>query len=124
MGKKKNDSNSLTKAFTQAAVAISLALSPHLNSPATGTTCSPAKLIEARLKCYKQLLDLNNLKGSGVHTEDEYTDEKEAVPEEAKVIFVQLYFKWSASEWLPLHIYIYVIVTLLTTVWDIHECEN
>jgi len=70
-GKKRNDSNSLTEAFTQAAVAISSALSLRSNSPATGTTCSPGKLIEARSKCYKQLHDLNNLKGSGVLTKDE-----------------------------------------------------
>ena len=43
VGKKKNDSNSLTEAVTQAAVAISSVLSPRSNPPSTGTTCSPAK---------------------------------------------------------------------------------
>ena len=80
-GKKRSDSNSLTEAFTQAAVAVSSALSQCSNSPAT---YNPAKLIEARSKSYKQLHDFNSLKGAGVLTEDEYTDEKEAVLEVLK----------------------------------------
>lgn len=63
----------------QAAVAISSALPPtHLNSP---TTSRPAKLIELRSKCYRQLHDLSNLKASGVLTDDEYDEEKTAVLE-------------------------------------------
>lgn len=75
--KKKNDSNSMTDALTQAAVAISSALSPR---PSSQTTLgSPGKLIESRSKCYKQLSEINNLKASGVLTEDEYFTEKEAI---------------------------------------------
>jgi len=40
---------------------------------------SPAKIIENRSKCYKQLSELNNLKAAGVLTEEEYQLEKEAV---------------------------------------------
>ena len=72
----KNDSNSLTEAFTQAATALSSALlpspRPHSDSPA----CSQ---IEARSKCYKQLAEVNNLRLTGVLTEEEYAIEKDAV---------------------------------------------
>ena len=48
---------------------------------ATSTSCgtSPAKLIENRSKCYKQLADLNSLKQSGLLSDAEYTSEREAV---------------------------------------------
>ena len=45
---------------------------------ASGTTASPAKSIDNRSKCYKQLGELNSLKSAGVLTEDEYQCEKEA----------------------------------------------
>ena len=80
--KKKSDSSQMTDAVTQAAVAISSALSPHSDLPtctSSGTGTSPAKLIEARSKCYKQLHDLNNLKTIGVLSICEYDDEKEIV---------------------------------------------
>ena len=65
---KKNDSNSMTDALTQAAVANSSALSPR---PSSQTTLgSPGKLTESRSKCYKQLSEINNLKVSGVLTEE------------------------------------------------------
>ena len=81
---KKVERNSMTEAFTKAAVAISSALSPATLSPRNtpvnhSTISSPAKLIEARSKCYKQLNDLNGLRESGVLTEDEYIGEKDAV---------------------------------------------
>ena len=44
--------NSFSEAVTQAAVAISSALSPR-SGP---VSVSPAKVIEARFKCYKQLM--------------------------------------------------------------------
>lgn len=76
--KKKEDKNCLSEAFTQAAVAISSALSPR--GPVNlGSGASPAKIIESRSKCYKQLHDLSSLKESGVLTDNEYFDEKEAV---------------------------------------------
>lgn len=78
----KNKDTNMTEAFTQAAVAISSALSPRSSTPSmsvlnTGT--SPAKLIESRSKCYKQLHDLNSLREACILTETEYLEEKEAV---------------------------------------------
>lgn len=46
-------------------------------SSSVGT--SPAKLIENRSKCYKQLADLNNLKQSGLLSDAEYASEREAI---------------------------------------------
>ena len=68
--KKKGESSAMAEALTQAAVAISTALSPQTSTPnSTGQSkTSPAKLIESRSKCYKQLSDLSNLKASGVLT--------------------------------------------------------
>ena len=40
---------------------------------------SPAKLIENRSKCYKQLADLNSLKQSGLLSDSEYASEREAI---------------------------------------------
>lgn len=58
-----------SEAFTQAAVAISSALSPRSVTANAPSGTSPAKLIEARSKCYKQLNDLCSLKESGVLNE-------------------------------------------------------
>lgn len=80
--KKKEDSSSVADALTKAAVAISSALAPSSSSSPgrkQGSASSPARVIESRSKCYKQLHDLNSLKVSGVLTEEEYTSEKEAV---------------------------------------------
>ena len=71
---------SMAEALTQAAVAISSTLSPRSSLPSSQPTgTSPAKLIDSRSKCYKQLSDLNSLKASGILTEDEYAEEKESV---------------------------------------------
>ena len=83
-GKKKEEGNkSMAEALTQAAVAISSALSPRPSvssvSPSHRMGHSPSKMIDSRSKCYKQLSDLNNLKLSGVLTDDEYAEEKESV---------------------------------------------
>ena len=59
---------------------ISSALLPRPSLPSSqpvGT--SPAKVVESRSKCYKQLNDLNQLKASGIISEAEYTEEKESV---------------------------------------------
>lgn len=79
--KKKNENNSpMAEALTQAAVAISSALSPRSNLSINQTNgTSPGKLIESRSKCYKQLHDLSNLKAAGILSDMEYSDEKEAV---------------------------------------------
>ena len=58
-------------ALTEVATAIASALSPHGSSP--------AKLIEGRSKCYKQLSELNNLKASGIISNEEYLTEKESI---------------------------------------------
>ena len=79
--KKKGDGSAMAEALTQAAVAISTALSPQTgtSNPTSQARTSPAKLTESRSKCYKQLSDLNNLKVSGVFTAEEYLAEKDAV---------------------------------------------
>ena len=48
---------------------------------ATSSSCgtSPARLIDNRSKCYKQLADLNSLKQSGLLSDAEYASEREAV---------------------------------------------
>ena len=78
-GRKKD--NSIGEIVKEAAVAISSAFSsrPSLQ-PSSGNPLgsSPAKLIDSRSKCYKQLSDINNLKLSGILTEEEYCAEKEA----------------------------------------------
>jgi len=66
-------------ALTRVANQISGALSPVPTSSHSTTGTSPAKIIENRSKCYKQLSELNNLKAAGVLTEEEYQLEKEAV---------------------------------------------
>lgn len=78
--KRKNEGNSpMAEALTKAAVALSSALSPQSVNQYAGMSTSPAKQIEARSKCYKQLNELKNLKESGVLTDIEYADEKVAV---------------------------------------------
>ena len=79
---KKKDS-SMSEALTQAALAISNAFSPRPTLPSTSSSqpmaSSPAKVVESRSKCYKQLSDLNQLKASGIISEVEYAEEKESV---------------------------------------------
>ena len=75
--KKKPDSG-FAESLTDFVKQLSGVLSPtNSNRPSPGT--SPAKSIESRSKCYKQLSDLNSLKMSGVITEEEYKAEKEAI---------------------------------------------
>ena len=73
--KRRADEGVFTEALTRVANKISGALSPVPASSSTPSTTgnSPAKLIEYRSKCYRQLSELNNLKSSGVLTEEEYT---------------------------------------------------
>lgn len=81
--RKKEDSSSMADALTKAAVAISATLGSGTSSSSPGQKpgagSSPARVIQSRSKCYKQLHHLNSLKASGVLTEEEYTCEKEAV---------------------------------------------
>ena len=52
---------------------------PSAKHASTSLVASPAKSIDNRSKCYKQLGDLNELRNSGVLTEEEYLREKEAI---------------------------------------------
>ena len=75
--RKKPDSG-FAESLTDFVKQLSGVLSPtSSNRPSPGT--SPAKSIESRSKCYKQLSDLNSLKMSGVITEEEYKAEKDAI---------------------------------------------
>ena len=80
---KKKEQSSMSEALTQAALAISTAFSPRAPLPSSSSIqplgTSPAKEIESRSKCYKQLNELNQLRSSGIITEDEYFEEKESV---------------------------------------------
>lgn len=79
-GKSKRGSNdALSGAITQISDAISSLnpKSPSLVSPAT--ICSPVKSIDGRSKCYKQLTELNNLKQSGVLSQEEFMTEKQVI---------------------------------------------
>ena len=60
---------------------LTSALSPRFVSPSSGsTTCnSPARIIDNRTKCYKQLADLKNLFENNVLTEEEYDTEKSVI---------------------------------------------
>ena len=40
---------------------------------------SPAKIIDSRSKCYKQLSELKNLKDSSLLSDDEYVREQQAI---------------------------------------------
>ena len=48
-------------------------------TPTSTSGTSPARLIENRSKCYKQLADLNSLKESELLTEAEYASECDAI---------------------------------------------
>lgn len=62
---------------------IAAVLSPS-SSPKATVGKSPAKLIENRSKCYKQLSELNNLRTAGVLSDSEYQLEKDSVMETLK----------------------------------------
>ena len=54
------------------------ALSPSVAVP-TQSHSSPAKLIDNRSKCYKQLGELKNLMQAGILSDEEYSREREAI---------------------------------------------
>ena len=54
------------------------ALSPSVATPSTSHS-SPAKVIDNRSKCYKQLGELKNLIQAGILSEEEYAHEREAI---------------------------------------------
>jgi hypothetical protein len=49
------------------------------DTPNSSLGTSPAKPIDNRSKCYKQLADLSNLKQSGLLSDAEYASEHEAI---------------------------------------------
>ena len=71
---KKKSSNVVVKAIDK----LSDALSPKQNS-GSNQGHSPARVIENRSRCYRQLTELRNLQENGVLTLEEYMSEKEAV---------------------------------------------
>lgn len=83
--KKSRDSSSpemaeaLTQAASQVSSAIVAALTPKSSNSSTSTGISPAKVIENRSKCYKQLGDLHSLKAQGLLSEEDYAREKDAI---------------------------------------------
>ena len=76
-GKPKDVQSPVAQALTEAATVLTSALTPKL--PAARSRNSPAKLIENRSSLYKQLQELQALKGAGILTEEEYTGEKAAI---------------------------------------------
>ena len=76
--KKKSD---VAEALGEVAKHVSAAFSGAIPSTrsSSGNKASPAKSIDNRSKCYKQLGELNALRSAGVLTEEEYQSEKEAI---------------------------------------------
>ena len=77
--KKKTSQESVVETVTQVAKQISSALSPPPHSTSSSAGTSPARAIESRSKCYKQLIDLKNLSVSGILSGEEYQAEKDAI---------------------------------------------
>ena len=80
----KKEKGGTVQVLTDVATAIASALSPQASSSipmscTPGRLPSPAKMIEGRSKCYKQLSELNNLKVNGIISQAEYETEKEAI---------------------------------------------
>ena len=68
---------------SQAICQLASALTPKVPSSSATVASrvgdSPAKVIENRSKCYRQLAELKNLMESGLLSEEEYTSERQAV---------------------------------------------
>ena len=77
--KRKTSQESVVETVTQEAKQISSALSPPPQSMSSSVGTSPARAIESRSKCYKQLIDLKNLNVSGILSDEEYQAEKGAI---------------------------------------------
>ena len=75
---RKKDNVPVARALSDAATVIATALSPAVSTSSTHIIASnsPAKVIESRSKLYRQLNELQNLKQSGVLTDEEYCEEK------------------------------------------------
>ena len=78
-GTKSKRQSGLDNTLSQAITQLASALSPQSSRVSTPIGTSPAKLIDSRSKCYKQLVDLNNLKLSGILDDEEYTQERQTI---------------------------------------------
>ena len=81
-GKEPEKKLEVAKALGEVAKHVSSAFAGVVTSgkhASTNVVASPAKLTDNWSKCYKQLGDLGELRGSGVLTEEEYLHEKEAI---------------------------------------------
>ena len=67
------------QAVGQAVDKLAAVLSPRAPSTNSNSANSPARVVEIRTKCYKQLADLKNLNEQGVLSDAEYYNEKESV---------------------------------------------
>lgn len=74
---KKNPNDAITQAITQIASVLSPTSGPSPRSGGQGA--SPAKVIDCRSKCYKQLTELSSLKQSGLLSNEDYCSEREAI---------------------------------------------
>lgn len=77
--KRKSTSDIVVQAIDKLSNALSPKSSMSTCTASNSNGVSPAKVIDNRSKCYKQLTELNNLKMSGVLTEEEYVTEKEVL---------------------------------------------
>ena len=75
--KKKTATSSDT--LTQAMADILSALKPGCTPTANPVVNSPAKIIDGRSKCYRQLSELKNLVESGLLTDKEYRLEQDVI---------------------------------------------
>ena len=80
---KNSQSQQVTQLLTDAATAITSAFANSSKSSVipTGTSTSPAKMIESRSKLYKQLSDLHSLHSNGILTNEEFASEKQTIME-------------------------------------------
>ena len=74
----------LTQAATQVSSAIIAAFTPQSAAVSSGpstsqTGISPAKIIDNRSKCYRQLTDLQNLQSQGLLSDEDYSRERDAI---------------------------------------------
>lgn len=79
--KMSNTNDPLSHAIVQLASALSPNVSASLSHSGSGPKqgVSPAKIIENRSKCYKQLAEVRNMNQSGLLSDEEYTVEREAI---------------------------------------------
>lgn len=76
-GNTKKKKVAATHVLSDAITQLSSALSPRPTPSASGT--SPAKVIDNRSKCYKQLAEVNNLVQLGVLSEEEGCVQRDAI---------------------------------------------